>query len=114
MKRVPPVEVPIRSRDYWFKPLDNQQINWSLVDDNEAGGCTAYFFGNESGVFDRITFPSTAAADSALRVNGFHRIAECQDLDQKLVPPPPFCETEHWNGPIYSSGRFWRSVPADT
>ena len=107
--RKPGALIRIVSRDYWFKPLENHQINWCLVDDDPAaGGSIAYFFHECSGVFDRLTFVSRAAAVSQLRFNGFHRLAEQPDLDQGGVPGPPFQEDQHWNGPIYSSGRFWR------
>lgn len=104
--------VEILSRDYWFKPLENQQINWCLVDDDPSTGCSAAFFFHElSGIFDRLTFVTQSEADRALRHNGFHRLAERPEVDQDAVPGPPFQEDQHWNGPIYSSGRFWRAPP---
>jgi len=109
----PPVapEVAIASRDYWFKPLDNRQINWSLVDDDSGGGCTVYFFHELSGVFDRLTFASHAKAELALRYNGFWRPADCPEVNRTAVPSPPFREDTDGNGPIYSSGRYWRTPP---
>ena len=36
--RKPGALIRIVSRDYWFKPLENHQINWCLVDDDHAAG----------------------------------------------------------------------------
>ncbi len=102
------VEVPIRSRDYWFKGLENHQTNWCLIDAGADRSVIAYFFHELSGVFDRLKFETAAQADAELRFNGFVRLAECPDLDQSSAPLPPFRTDRHPNGPIYSSGRFWR------
>ena len=40
----PHAVVPIDSRDYWYKVLENHQTNWALVDDFPDGGCYAYLF----------------------------------------------------------------------
>jgi hypothetical protein len=62
MKRNAKQVVIIVSRDFWLKALENQQTNWSLVDD-EGEGCVAFFFHELSGVFDRLHFPSRALAE---------------------------------------------------
>lgn len=60
------------NRDYWFKPLENHQTNWALVDEHTpAGPCTVFFFHELSGVFDRLQLASRACADRALLFNGF-------------------------------------------
>jgi len=104
--------VNVVSRDFWFKPLENHQVNWCLVDDDlVASRSVAYFFHECSGVFDRLAFVTRAQAERALRYNGFERLSERTDLDPNAVPEPPYQEDEHRNGPIYSSGRFWREPP---
>jgi hypothetical protein len=111
-RRGPGRLIDIRSRDYWFKALDNHQVNWCLIEEDRAlGHSVAYFFHELSGVFDRLTFVDRREAEHALRCNGFQRLAERADLDQNAVHEPPFQEDEHWNGQIYSSGRFWRAPP---
>jgi hypothetical protein len=50
-------EVPIESRDYWFKIVEFPQQNWALVDTHERGAI-AWFIGDTSGVFDQIVFSS--------------------------------------------------------
>ena len=103
-------EITINSRDYWFKIVEFLQQNWALIDEVPDGpGCTVFFFGDTSGVFDRFSFPSLAEAEQALRRNGFARLAEDKKAKQfTALPQPPFYERPHPNGPIYSSGRFWR------
>lgn len=100
--------VEISSRDYWFKIVDFLQQNWALVDEY-PDGCKIFFFGDTSGVFDYLEFPSTLEADLALRRNGFGRFSQDDNARNFIkVPPPPFYEGSHPNGKIYSTGRFWR------
>ena len=99
--------VEILSRDYWFKIVEFLQQNWALIDET-PDGCTVFFFGDTSGVFDRLTFPSVTEAEAALRRNGFSRFAEDKEAQGFIaIPQPPFHERPHPNGAIYSSGRFW-------
>ncbi len=101
-------EVDIASRDYWFKVVDFLQQNWALVDASDTGAVVR-FFGDTSGVFDELSFPSIEDAVQALLRNGFRRFAEVPELHQVIaLPQPPFVQMAHPNGPIYSSGRYWR------
>lgn len=102
--------VDIESRDYWFKVVEFLQQNWALVDVNDDGsGCTIFFIGDTSGVFDQMAFSTVADALGALQRNGFSRYAdEAESQNFISVPEPPFQEASHPNGPIYSSGRFWK------
>jgi hypothetical protein len=100
--------VDIGSLDHWFKVVDFLQTNWALIDLSESGA-TAYFLGDTGGVFDEISFVSVDAASTALQRNGFRRFASDPKAASFLHPPvPPFIRRQHPNGPIYSSGRFWR------
>ena len=100
--------VEIHSRDYWFKIVEFLQQNWALMDE-VPDGCQVFFFGDTSGVFDRIAFSSVAEAETALRRNGFARFSEDKNAQEFIaIPRPPFHERPHPNGPIYSSGKFWR------
>jgi hypothetical protein len=101
-------EIEIKSRDYWFKIVEFLQQNWALLDQTDEG-VVVWFFGDTSGVFDEMTFPSEAAASKALQRNGFKRYAEDPKAhDFIAIPKPPFVRRAHANGRIYSSGRFWR------
>lgn len=100
--------VEIGSRDYWFKVIEMLQQNWALIDEVAGDGVVVYFLNDASGVFDEIPFATTAAAEAALRKNGFGKYyfdAEAQKFI--AAPEAPFRRTDHANGPIYSSGRFW-------
>ncbi len=101
--------VQINSRDFWFKVVENLQQNWALIDDVRADCSIVYFVHDGSGVFDRLSFNNSENAMQALRRNGFSRFAEDKSAKDFLAPPEaPFFEASHPNGPIYSSGRFWR------
>ena len=100
--------VEIESRDYWFKIVEFLQQNWALIDPHESG-VVVWFFGDTSGVFDEMTFPAEAEAVEALKRNGFRRYA-AEPKSQEFIakPEPRFHRRAHPNGPIYSSGRFWK------
>lgn len=100
--------VEIVSRDYWFKIVDFLQQNWALVDPHESG-VVVWFFGDTSSVFDQLTFSVDAEAEEALKRNGFRRYANDPESQGFIAAPkPPFQRRSHPNGPIYSSGRFWK------
>ena len=100
--------VDIKSRDYWFKIVDFLQQNWALIDPHEAGAIV-WFFGDTAGVFDEMIFQSVDAAEQALLRNGFRRFVDDPRAAKFIaIPQPPFRRRPHPNGPIYSSGRFWK------
>lgn len=102
--------VAIRSADYWVKVVEMLQQNWALVETEGADAVRVYFINDTGGVFDEMAFPTASAAWDALSRNGFRRWAENSDLQSFLRPPSaPFRRSDHPNGPVYSSGRFWRS-----
>ena len=103
-------EIPINNRDYWFKVIEMLQQNWALIESGDSG-VTVYFLSDTSGVFDEIPFDTQATAEAALRLNGFRRLSEDPQAVSFLRPPaPPFHRHSHLNAPIYSSGRFWKSL----
>ena len=102
-------QVPIQSRDYWFKVIEMLQQNWALIDPSDSDAVRVYFISDTSGVFDEMAFSSVDEASTALGRNGFRRFADETEVRSFLTPPcPPFRRAEHPNGPIYSSGRFWK------
>ena len=101
-------EIKIKSREYWFKIVEFLQQNWALIDPTETG-VIVYFLGDTSGVFDEILFDSQQEAEVALRRNGFRLYADDPKAHEFIaVPDAPFTRRPHPNGPIYSSGRYWR------
>ena len=100
--------IEIQSRDYWFKIVDFLQQNWALIDQADSG-VVVWFFGDTSGVFDEMNFSSNQEAEAALRRNGLNRFSEDREAPRFIaVPAPPFARRPHPNGPIYSSGRYWK------
>jgi hypothetical protein len=101
--------VEIESNDYWFKIVGMLQRNWALIDTQEGGGVVVYFIDDASGVFDRMNFQSMAFARDGLAENGFEPFSENREAKKFISPPPAqFHEANHPNGPIYSSGEYWR------
>jgi hypothetical protein len=102
--------VVISSRDYWLKVVEMLQQNWALIEPEPGGSVRVRFISDTSGVFDEIEFRSETDAFGALKRNGSRRFADAPDLQSFLRPPAaPFHWRAHPNGPIYSSGRFWKS-----
>lgn len=104
--------IEIESRDYWVKVVGMLEQNWALIEtgDGPSASVRVFFVGDTGGIFDEMDFSSSEEATRALRNNGFSRYAEDSRLQSFTVPPPPpFRRSQHPNGPIYSSGRYWRN-----
>ena len=72
-------------------------------------GVRLYFISDRSEIFDEIAFTSATEAEAALVRNGFECWRDSPDHRRYLrAPEPPYVRGKHPNGPIYSSGRFWR------
>jgi ADP-ribosyl-[dinitrogen reductase] hydrolase len=100
-----PVEV--LRETFWVKIVSFLQQNWAAIDDVPGtSGVRIWFFGDTSGVFDFIDYPSREAARRALHVNGFS-VWTAERFDFIGKPSAPFEWRSHPNGEIYSSGRYW-------
>lgn len=98
----------ITNTDYWFKVVDFLQQNWAVTEITEAG-CTVFFFGDTANIFDQIYFGSIVDAEAALERNDFSRYAGDKEVQKFIArPQPPFSLLPHPDGPIYSSGMYWR------
>jgi len=101
--------VALNNDDFWVKVVEILQQNWAVIEPEATEAVRVYFISDASGVFDEIAFPSAEQAADALRRNGFSRYADSLDLQSFLRPPSaPFHRGHHPNGPIYSSGGFWK------
>mgnify|MGYP001342427318 CR=1 FL=1 len=101
-------EVKINNRDYYFKIVEFLQQNWAIIEEDNSN-VTIWFINDASGVFDQLDFPSIEEAKSGLRRNGFSLFSDDQESQKFIAPPePPFIKEAHPNGPIYSSGRYWK------
>lgn len=102
-------EIEIASREYWHKVVDFLQQNWALVETCGDGAGIIWFLGDNGGIFDEMRVLGKESAEDALTRNGFRRLDEDQQGSSILRPPtPPFHRRPHSNGPIYSSGRYWK------
>lgn len=96
------------AKDPWFKIVDFLQHNWAVVIEGEDN-VLVVFYGDTSGVFDEMVFPTRDEAEQALRRNGFSKFLEDKRAQEFIgLPRGEFVERSHPNGRIYSSGRFWR------
>lgn len=99
--------VRIFRKTYWVKVVSFLEQNWAAIDDLPgSSGVRIWFFGDTSGVFDFIDYPSREAARRALRANGFS-VFTVEKFDFIARPEPTFHWHAHTNGEIYSSGRYW-------
>lgn len=101
--------VRLESDDFWVKVVGMLQQNWALVHTLPSGQTRISFIDDGSQVFDEILCSSLNEAHVSLARNGFERLADNERLRSFLTrPKAPFIRGGHPNGPIYSSGRFWR------
>ena len=101
--------ISIKTDDFWVKVVEMLQQNWALIEQKSGNYVCVYFIGDNSSVFDELSFKSTDEAATALRRNGFQLFAGDEKLKSFLRPPkPPYHRRAHPNGPIYSSGRYWK------
>lgn len=103
-------EVVLISNDFWFKIVGMLQQNWAVIEPCTSGvGYDVIFIQDASGVFDQISFESATTAQHTLVRNGFKQFADDKAAQKLLTPPsPPYMRKKHPNGPIYSSGKFWK------
>jgi len=96
------------ANDPWIKVVEMLQQNWAVVLEDESP-ILVVFFDDRRGVFDELRFESLEKATTALKRNGFFKYQTDREV-QEFIPLPEgdFHERAHWNGRIYSSGRFWR------
>ncbi len=103
------VNLPGDDAEWWVKVVGMLEQNWAIPVLRPAG-LQILFVGDTSGVFDRMQFDEINAARQALEYNGFKEYALDLSLQQFILSPKlPLHEDWHDNGPIYSSGRYWRS-----
>lgn len=105
-------KIHISNDKYWMKVVDYLQQNWAVIE-RASNKVIVYFFDDLAGVFDSIEYEDEETAKRELRWNGFSPYDEESAETRSVIPSPepPFYESPHWNGPIYSSGRYWRKLP---
>lgn len=88
------------------KVIGMLQQNWAVIVSLDARA-TVLFVDDRSGVFDCLEFVDEDAAIRSLERNGFK---DHSPSSQHVMPSPewPLVEGRHPNGPIYSSGTFWK------
>lgn len=100
----------LSDREFWVKIVDFLQQNWALVTPESAGTVKIHFMGDTGGIFDELNFQNVHLAREALARNDFEHFDSTPSLKEFLYPPSePYHRWPHPNGPIYSSGRYWKN-----
>ena len=117
----PPV-FHIGNRDWWVKVLGMLQHNWALIEENDNGSVTAYFF-HDGGVtksptgyswqqlrgrfavVDSLTFDSMEQARQGLELIGFSRLVETPGPWMGEEPKGVFFDARATEAGVYSIGR---------
>lgn len=104
-------EVHIANEHYWMKVVDFLQQNWAVIE-HKQNKIIVFFFDDLAGIFDSIEYDDEETAERELRFNGFSPYDEESEETHQVIPKPapPFYESAHCNGAIYSSGRYWRKL----
>jgi hypothetical protein len=119
----PPI-FKISNRDWWIKVLGMLQHDWALIEDDDKGATTVYFFHDggmtlsstdfgrseiksRCAVVDSISFPSRTAALEALKKNGFSLLTERPGPWMNAYPRGHFYDARTPKERIYSNGGYW-------
>lgn len=89
----------------WVKIIGMLQQNWAGIHAS-PDKAVIYFFDDHAGIFDRIEVKTKQSAEQALVRNGFE-LFQSRHAEFLSKPGPRFHLSQHPNGNIYSSGRYW-------
>jgi hypothetical protein len=101
-------KVLIISRDFWFKIVDFLQQSWALIDEG-ADAVTVWFLDDGGGVSTGFHFPRNWRQSVPFAATAFAASRLIGGLKHFIATPrTPFHNRPNPNGPIYSSGRYWK------
>ncbi len=99
-----------RPSEFWIKTVGYLQDNWAVFEKVENGGYRLYFFDVQKAVFDSLDYKSDILMKKELMANGFERYE--REAIPIQEPTGDFHVSESAHRKIYSSGKFWKSMPA--
>ncbi len=123
----PPV-FEIASRDWWVKPVGMLVHNWALIDRNNNGNATVYFFhdrgvtknGNPKftyrqlkgrcAVIDYLDFEDKELAAVELKFNGFQELSKKPGPWDGSEPFGTFYDARETEEGVYSRGGYWEKM----
>ena len=108
----PPV-FKIGNRDWWVKVLGMLCHNWALIERNDDGTATAYFFQDQGGnerpaVIDSLSFAGVREARQGLKENGFELLNTYPGPWMGCEPKGFIYDDRDANNLIYSQLGYWR------
>ncbi len=93
---------------FWFKPVEFGHHTWAVAE--EMGqGIRLFFFDVSKGVFDTLDYKSNIVMRKELQLNGFEKYEkEAIPVEE---PHGSFHISEQAHRRVYSSGKFWKTLP---
>jgi len=107
----PPV-FKISNRDWWVKVLGMLCHNWALIERNDDGTATAYFFqdcphGIRPAIIDSVEFPGVREARVGLKRNGFEILKNYPGPWMGCEPKGFIYDDRNEINMIYANGKYW-------
>ena len=107
----PPV-FKISNRDWWVKVLGMLCHNWALIERNDDGTATAYFFQDQGGnerpaIIDSLSFAGVSEAMDGLKRNGFEFLKNYPGPWMGCEPKGFIYDDRNELNKIYSNGKYW-------
>jgi hypothetical protein len=108
----PPV-FKINNRDWWVKVLGMLCHNWALIERNDDGTATIYFFVDQGGterpaIIDSLSFAEAGEARQGLKGNGFELLKNYPGPWVGCEPKGFFYDNRGANNLVYSQLGYWR------
>jgi hypothetical protein len=109
----PPV-FKISNRDWWVKVLGMLCHNWALIERNDDGSATVYFFQDQGGkerpaVIDSLSFVGVREAREGLKRNGFELLKTYPGPWMGCEPKGFIYDGREANNLVYSQLGYWRN-----
>ncbi len=122
----PPI-FKIKSSEWWIKVLGMLQHNWALIEENDSGRATVYFFHDcgevkmafhgytkkqlegRCAVIDSLSFQSVQLAAIGLIQNGFRVHGKDEFVGSDVKPSGNFYDARDMEEGVYSKQGYWKS-----
>ena len=123
-----PAEFIIKSREWWFKPVEMLVHNWALIEMNSDGTATVYFFHDKGttinsfrdfklfqlkgrcAVVDSLNFEDVYTAEYALGYNEFQQLSTKAGPWDGNEPFGTFYDARASEEGVYSKAGYWKST----
>jgi hypothetical protein len=122
-----PTPFPLKTDQWWVKPLAMLQHNWAVIDDSSIP-TTVYFFHDRGttklpsgyvfrskdaekfiAIVDSLNFESHSKAEEALRINSFSKIEDESHPFAAYKPEGTVFDARSTEKGIYSKEGYWQN-----